>query len=343
MSLNGLVSIIVPVYNAENYLARCIDTILNQTYKNIEVILVNDGSVDKSGCICEEYSNLDTRIKVIHQNNLGPSQARNIGLNSAKGKFIQFIDSDDTVELNITEKLVHEINLYNEMVICGYKLISNKKKTSVVQKISPQKEGVFQFQEFLKYFGKYYKNNLINSPCNKLYVTEIIKKNNLQFNNDINMGEDFIFNLSYMRYCNNISIIGDNLYNYLKLNDNSLTLNFKNGLFENQKFLFEKVRIFLCDYNSYTADNEKIIETYYTDSIINCFNNLFHKNNDLTFLERKEEIKAIINDERVREKNEYFNKGNVKKRYIGWLIKNRLIYSIYFYYRLKRIVRKIKE
>lgn len=98
MEFSDKVSIIIPVFNAEKYLRDCIDSVLNQIYKNIELILVNDGSMDKSAFICNEYARVDKRVKVIHQDNFGPSAARNKGINAAQGKYIQFVDSDDYIE-----------------------------------------------------------------------------------------------------------------------------------------------------------------------------------------------------------------------------------------------------
>ena len=103
------ISIIVPVYNVEKYLEKCIDSILNQSYQNLEIILIDDGSTDNSGSICDEYKKKDQRVQVIHQKNQGQSSARNAGLNIAKGSYIGFVDSDDWIEQNMYEKLYKNI------------------------------------------------------------------------------------------------------------------------------------------------------------------------------------------------------------------------------------------
>lgn len=113
------ISIIVPVYNAESYLKRCLDSIINQTYKNIEIILIDDGSTDKSGMICDEYKSHDDRIIVIHKANSGVSSARNSGLDIAGGEYIAFIDSDDYVPKNYLEMLLNDMTDETEMVVCG--------------------------------------------------------------------------------------------------------------------------------------------------------------------------------------------------------------------------------
>lgn len=339
---NNKVSVIVPVFNSEDYLSSCIESILNQTYTNFELILVNDGSSDNSGKICEYYSKIDNRIKVLHQKNSGPSMARNTGINVATGKFIQFVDSDDIVEHDMTQKLVQSINKDIELVICGYKVINIQNGKVDIQKINLQKHGVYNIKEFLSFFGKLYKNSLINSPCNKLYVREILQKNEIKFLDNLNMGEDLLFNLEYLKICNKISIIHDSLYNYM-VNSNSLTHTFYRNLFENQKLLFSAVRNYLKDTKSYTDENVFFVETLFTEQIVWVINNLFHKNNDMNFKQRKERIKIIINDETVRNNIKYFYFDNIQKRFVGCMIKHKKINIIYFYFNIKELVRdKIK-
>ena len=128
--MNILVSIVVPIYNAENYLTKCIYSIIKQTYKNIEIILVNDGSTDNSLKICETFALNDKRIIIISQKNMGVSTARNIGINVAKGEYISFVDSDDTIEDNYIQELVDNSNSGKvDVVICGYNDIYTNNKS----------------------------------------------------------------------------------------------------------------------------------------------------------------------------------------------------------------------
>lgn len=115
----SLISVIIPVYNVEKYLSKCVDSIINQTYTELEIILIDDGSTDSSGKICDSYCNLDKRIKVVHQNNRGLSYARNIGIELATGKYISFIDSDDWIENNMFEKLYNLADLYDADIVQG--------------------------------------------------------------------------------------------------------------------------------------------------------------------------------------------------------------------------------
>lgn len=172
---NDLISIVVPIYNVEKYLNRCIDSVINQTYKNLEIILVDDGSNDNSGMICDQYAKKDKRIRVIHQDNAGQAAARNLGIELARGKYLAFVDSDDYITLDYIEYLYNLLIKYNaDMSICSYRIITNKK-------IVDAKQDYFE----LEYNTSNCLNdmllsrNLTVSPCMKLYKKDLIK--NIKF------------------------------------------------------------------------------------------------------------------------------------------------------------------
>ena len=134
--MESLISVIVPVYNVENYLDKCIESIVNQTYKNLEIILVDDGSLDSSSKICDEWAVKDNRIKVIHKTNGGVSSARNEGLKNANGDFIAFVDSDDWLELNMYEKLISKQKETNtDIVFSGYNMIIDGKTWNINESV----------------------------------------------------------------------------------------------------------------------------------------------------------------------------------------------------------------
>lgn len=339
MTVNNLVSIIIPVYNAETSLDKCITSILHQTYKEIEVLLINDGSTDNSAIMCEQYATKDRRIHVIHQHNAGPSAARNTGIQAAMGTYIQFIDADDYIEPDMTKRLVKAMNQYVQLAICGNRLIKNTNgKVQTINNI-PAVSGVYPLIEFMKSFGTLYHNNLMHSPCNKLYRTDLIKKFNLYFMEDVRMGEDLLFNLEYLNVCTHISIMKDPLYNYVIYNNHSLTGSFKKGFFENQKMLFEKTRTFLVEKDVYTEENKSFVGIRYTTSMIGCFNNVFHRSSPLSSMQRREYICRIVKDHWVRKNIEHFKHQTIQKRLIGWLIKYQSIKSIYWIFKMKSMLR----
>ncbi|MFJ8064765.1 glycosyltransferase family 2 protein [Psychrobacillus sp. NPDC096426] len=335
-----IVSIIVPVYNGELYLNKCIDSILNQTYKSIEVILINDGSTDCSGSICEEYAKDDNRVKVIQQDNLGPSASRNKGINIARGDYIQFVDSDDVLELNMTELLVKSMSHEFQLVICGYKLIYINGKEIASHQYIPIIVGNFDYSQFNLKFGELYTKGFINSLFNKLYVNNIIKKYNIRFDNNTNMGEDLLFNLDYITVCKNVIIIRDQLYNYMKINNNSLTSRFKEKLYENQQMLFRKVEKLLLKNNCYKIENQHYVEITYLKGLIGCFENIFHKESNLTSKDKKEEIGKIVNDAVLRRNIQYFKTQKNSKYILGILIKFKLINTIYLLFSLRSSYKK---
>lgn len=200
-----LISIIVPVYNAEAYIKRCIESILNQTYKNIEIILINDGSIDKSGDICETYANVDNRIIVRHTENKGVSSARNLGISIANGKYIAFVDADDFVSPIMYENLHKALILYNaNIAACRIKkyngLIFKKNKNDEIK--------VLNSLESMKFLLNL-DNGYACGPCNKLYKKDIVNK----FNEQLSIAEDLLFNFEiYLNNKKNTVFLEKDLY-----------------------------------------------------------------------------------------------------------------------------------
>lgn len=169
--MNNLISIIVPVYNTETYLRKCLNSIINQTHKELEIILVDDGSTDKSGEICDEYAGLDERVKVIHQSNCGQASARNRALEILTGDYLGFVDSDDYIEDDMYELLyTSSINQDAAIAICGYSRVSETGKIihtylpSENAKVIPKKEAVFELLKSTK---------ICSILCDKLYKREL--------------------------------------------------------------------------------------------------------------------------------------------------------------------------
>lgn len=342
LACNNLVSIIIPVYNTEKYLEHCITSVLNQTYKNIEVILVNDGSTDNSGEICDKYATKDCRIKVIHQKNSGVSTTRNIGISVAVGQYIQFIDSDDSIDPIMTENLINAVNDNIQLVICGYKSINLDRQNRINAKEYCPNEYIYNKTDFMLHFADFFNSDLINPPWNKLYSANLIRKYNIHYLENINLGEDLLFNLDYIKICDFIATVNTPLYLHLNQDMNSLTTGYKKDFFINQKMLFESVRKFILDNGCY-EENQDLIQTKFTDRIVVCLQNLFHKSSDLNLDSRRKKILQIIYDESVADNIKYFTSGNFQKKIIGILIEKKLILGIYFYFRLKTLIKNVTD
>ena len=208
----GKISVVVPIYNAEKYLKKCLDSIINQTYDNLEIILVNDGSTDKSLEICESVRNGDSRITIINKENKGVSTARNKGIESSNGEFIIFIDADDYLDKNMFEILVEDAIKNNiDLVMCGYRNVDIN--GNILYESSPMDEKYFDVKTF--------KNNLFKTNyyreliCNKLFRLEIIKNNNIRFREDIHINENILFLLDFAKYGYRYSYDNEKLYNFL--------------------------------------------------------------------------------------------------------------------------------
>lgn len=329
-----LVSVIVPVYNAEQFLARCLNSVLNQSYEKLEVILINDGSTDNSQKICEEFAEKDVRVKLINQENSGPSVARNKGIDLANGKYISFVDADDYLEKNMIEKMINYIEQDVELVISGYNRIFKKDDVNEIQEINYYHIINMTFDDFLQRFDVLFKDYYINYLWNKLYLNEIIKTNNINFNKSINWGEDLIFNIEYLNYCNEISIISNSLYNYIDFNEDSITNNYNINIYYNRKEMYQEVRSFLLKNNAYKA-NKEIVENKYFESVIAFLSSSYLHKEDID-----NEINDIYNDKNIRKNINFYNIDNKQKVIVQMFIKYNFKLLLKLYFEFKSMLAK---
>lgn len=197
----SLISVIVPVYKAEQYLHRCVDSILAQTYTDFELLLIDDGSPDRSGEICDEYARQDSRVRVFHKQNGGASSARNKGLDHANGEWVSFVDSDDWIDKYYLETLCCTDDA--DLVISSIALSAGDTwKTE---------DAIYTLKDFIH---KYSDNLLVRSPCGKLYSNAFIQNNNIRYDERVRFGEDMIFNLYYFAYCSKIKLLSYTGYVY---------------------------------------------------------------------------------------------------------------------------------
>ena len=212
------ISVIVPVYNVENKIRRCVDSILAQSFTGFELILVDDGSPDQSGEICDEYAAKDHRIKVIHQQNAGPSAARNMGIRVAEGVFIAFVDSDDYLHKDYLKALYDTLqNNQTDMVMCNYfsvietgEIIENRHRfaDNTVLNRDNIKDSIYRDIFFNTNTTGYF------SPVNKLFRRQIICDNQIFMDESMSFGEDMLFVMQYIKHCNSIALSDKILYYY---------------------------------------------------------------------------------------------------------------------------------
>lgn len=205
-------SIIIPVYNAELSLARCVESILRQNFNDIEVLLIDDGSTDSSLQICKEFVSKDSRVKIFEKENGGVSSARNLGIEKACGEWITFVDSDDSLEKSWLP--AYEIYEACDMIMQGFTFIDEHldKKECYLSPESFSDNGILQF--YIKY--RNYDYLPLRVPWNKFFRRNIIKDNSIRFKENISCGEDRVFNLTYMRYVKKIKVIDNVGYIYVR-------------------------------------------------------------------------------------------------------------------------------
>lgn len=207
-----IVSLIIPVYNSEKYLKECLDSVIKQSYKPIEVILVNDGSTDRSAEIITEYSKRDNRIRVIHHCNQGVSVARNLGMAAATGEYIAFVDSDDILSLDSIEKRKENIQ-EADLIFCRYECFDENGLTDIMPISSCTcLEQNMAIKSVVLDDGFGYQGYL----WNKLYRKDIIVDNHIEFEEGISYNEDKLFNLMYLLACKRIAVSNDVVYQYRK-------------------------------------------------------------------------------------------------------------------------------
>ena len=208
------VSIIVPVYNAEKYLKRCVDSILNQEYRDFELLLADDGSTDSSGAICDAYAAQDSRVRVIHKENTGVSDSRNVCMDMAQGTYLQFLDSDDWITPDATRLFVRMASEYDcDMVISDFYRVVGER---VSHKGDIEEDGVLTREEFAAHMMENPADFYYGVIWNKLYRRNIIEKYHLRMDADISWCEDFMFNLEYILHAKTFYVLNTPIYYYVK-------------------------------------------------------------------------------------------------------------------------------
>lgn len=329
--MDPLVSIVVPIYKVQNYIKKCVDTIINQTYENLEIILVDDGSPDTSGQIADRYAEMDSRVKVIHKENGGLSDARNAGLEVSKGDYICFIDSDDYIELNLIEKtleiaLAHDsdvvvFSLYNEVVDKNEEILL---KDSVNINSNDSNSLI----------------SVIGYAWNKLYRTSYLKLHNFKFQKGLSLVEDIVFNEKVLTNTKKINYLNIPLYHYLNRSRPTLVKQYYTNSFELHKLGFNARKNVIYNLLGSNIKTQQLMAMSYINGIRFCCSNMFFYINNLQVKEKYNNIKEMLNDELTLEHIQYFKpKNNLDK-----LVKIAIVLNspaiLFFMYKLRSFKKK---
>lgn len=293
-----VVSVIVPVYKVENVLHYCIDSILNQTFNDFELILIDDGSPDNSGKICDEYAKIDSRVKVIHKENEGVSVARNAGLELAKGKYICFVDSDDYIQRDYLEKLIlaKKSNTDCQNIWCKFHTVNDYKHNLDMEHIYC-KEHKCSIKDIMTLHEKW----LDAGPVCKLYDKDIITNHNIRFNQNLSLGEDLTFNFEYLDYTSgDIVVIDCELYNYVNTNINSLSNKYYENMFDIYKqlnsMMYRHMKKWNCDEIQF---GKYYSACFYKYEVV--MKNTFHKDSKLSKKEKYKYNRKILNSDEFKQ------------------------------------------
>lgn len=308
MENKGLISVIVPVYKAENYLDRCIESIVKQTYKNLEIILVDDGSPDNCPKMCNEWGEKDNRIKVYHKENGGVSSARNKAIDVATGEYILFVDSDDYLELNYIEQLINASNDNVDLVCCGYKIINDKKK---VIEFSTSKYKEKDILHNAKHFFEFVLDWLFDVTVNKLFRRNLI--GGMRFDENLPLGEDRAFNLKYFELITNDIVFIDSVgYNYV-YNANSAIHKSRENSYELLKIGIENLFTYAKNkFDDYKCDDYYLLIGAFVNAVLS--------------ITSKENLESVIeklkSDDMVKDYLQNFKPIGLKEKLRFWLIKH---------------------
>ncbi|HOO25796.1 MAG TPA: glycosyltransferase family 2 protein [Clostridiales bacterium] len=298
---NVKISVIMPVYKVEKYVGKAIESILNQTFTDFELIAVDDGTPDKSGEICEEYARKDSRIKVLHKENGGAPSARNMAIEIAGGKYFYFMDSDDWAEPTMLEdmyNLAEETNA--QYVVTGYYIDTYYSDTEYLTLDVTHPDRVYESQEAFRLEAyKLFDKNLLYTPWNKLYLASYILENNIRFPKTF--WDDFPFNLSVLRDVQRVAVSSKQYYHFMRARAESETAKYMPKMYEKR----EEEHGWMLDLYEHWGisdpDSREFLARRYVERLIGCIENVTNKNCELEKKEKKAEIKRIITTDRAIE------------------------------------------
>lgn len=322
----SVISVIVPIYNSEKYLHRCIDGILNQSFTDFELLLINDGSTDESGRICDDYAKKDSRVRVFHKPNGGVSSARNLGLDNVTGEWVVFVDSDDEVtDLYLYNLLLHTKKMKVDLVI-SYAIMQDSLGNRV-KEIYPENmvednySSLFSFNEL----------NWHTAPWSKLFKSTLCKE--LRFVEGMHLGEDLVFLYTYMLSCKSIFVSSDTdyIYNF----ENQISLTKRINKFETELLGYKKVVEVVNKLVEEKQLDDKIVElklgwviAFYVGRVLNS---LYH-NSKMSYIERLRIIKSLSIEQYVR----FISPSSLKEKFLCKLL-NMGMYSIYDFIRMTKV------
>lgn len=294
------ISIIMPVYNVEQYVGKAVESILNQTFSDYELLIVDDGTKDRSGEICDAYAAEDARVKVIHKENGGAPSARNAAIDIARGTYVYFMDSDDWAEKTMLEDMYELAESHRaELVVCGYYIDTYYGDKHLSEKICVDDQVFTDAQSFREQSYRYFDRNMLYTPWNKLYRLDYLNAHGLRFPNTL--WDDFPFNLSYMKNVERVVISTQAYYHFIRARADSETAAYRADMYEKR----EEEHGWMVDlYREWGVDNagtREMIARRYIERTVGCIANVTSSKCMLSKRERRAAIRTMLHNPRVDE------------------------------------------
>ena len=335
------VSVVIPIYNTEKYLKRCLDSVINQTLEDIEIILVDDASPDNAGELCDEFAKKDARIKVIHKENGGLGFARNSGIEVACGEFIAFLDSDDYVEEDMYEKLYNTAIEKNvQTCLCGHtqyfddgttEVRPNLKAGNLYRGEQVQKDVLL---EIIGTMPEYPEDLTIGmSTCMGIYSLDVIKDNNMRFCSEREfISEDFMMNIDYYKYADSVYIM-DTVPYYYCANGSSLSKSYKKDRFSRNMVMYNEVLRRLDDYEYLEEAKLRLDRTMLGFTRVHAQQICTHYN----MSDSIKELKKMCNEDELIKllKNYPYNKNPIKYKLFNTFMDKKMAFLLWLLIKLK--------
>lgn len=308
-----ILSVILPVHNTALYLEKCIKSILSQTFKDFELIIIDDGSQDNSPNIIKEFCKLDDRVRAFFQSNQGVSMARNLGIAEAKGEYITFVDSDDWINIDMYKNMIEKAIDNYDMIFCGYirEYLNKSEKEELLFENNTRLCNNDIFDQFILNLISNDRGNVImGSTCRCIFKKSIILDNHIRFDNHVTYAEDLLFCIRYLLRCKKIYILSQHYYHY-RYNIHSSLLKYDSNIWNKQLLLYQKIK---CIFESHSKQKEidrRLNIMIITGAFYSAFNILHRENKDNLFLKYKK-INNIFNEEILRKAMQNLKKNESK-------------------------------
>lgn len=305
------ISVIIPVYNTQEYLPKCIESVLSQPFENFEILLINDGSTDNSGAICDSYAMSDSRIRVLHKENGGVSSARNLGIEKAEGEYTIHLDSDDYISTNMLEEMYNKATLDNcDILIADYYSDINGNIKLYEQRLRNTNSNTI-IKQLLE-------GELHGSVCNKLIKSSLYKDGNVTFNQDIDYCEDLLFNIECFLLNPKVSKI-DKAFLYYVQRDGSAIRTYNSKIFSGLFRLIDKL--------------QQLLDSSYEESL----------NHFKLVAKRKMIISNLFSSREIRNKYKEANKYILKNKFFTFPMKMSIYLSVNGFYPIVNMLLRIKR